>query len=87
METPTAYGFNTTIRSSVLTQYANGWDYPSPTEIKIAMQAAGWRNVDFHKSIGVFDRTVRRWISGEKTMPYATWCVLCAQAGYGEIWK
>jgi len=87
MDKKAAYGFNTTIRPSTLTRHANGWDHPSPTEIKIAMQFAGWRSVDFHKSVGVFDRTVRRWTSGEKPMPYATWCVLCSEAGLGEIWK
>ena len=87
METRATYGFNTSIRPSALVRHADNWDHPSPTEIKTAMQAAGWRSVDLHKAMGVFDRTVRRWTSGEKPMPYATWCVLCAQAGYGEIWK
>jgi len=87
MENKVPYGFNTTIRPSALTAYSAEWDHPSPTEIKIAMQAAGWRAVDFHKAIGVNDRTVRRWLSGDKPMAYATWCVLCSQAGYGDIWK
>lgn len=32
-------------------------------------------------------RTVRRWLNGESTIPYAAWALLADRAGFGEIWR
>ncbi len=48
---------------------------------------AGWSGVEFSKRIITNARTVRRWIGNEMEIPYAAWCVLCAQANLGQIWK
>ncbi len=64
----------------------SGWVPPSAAGVKKALQLAGWSEVEYSRRIGVNDRTVRRWTSGEKTVPYAAWCILVAQAGLGSIW-
>jgi len=32
-------------------------------------------------------RQVRRWISEESEIPYSAWALLCAEAGFGQIWS
>jgi len=39
------------------------------TQLRTALRKAGMTQVDFAKMIGVNDRTVRRWISGELPVP------------------
>ncbi len=37
--------------------------------------------------VGLSDaRTVRRWTSGDSSIPYAAWALLCDHAGIGKIW-
>lgn len=70
---------------------AISWTPPTPEEIKYCMgllkpglsggELSAW--LCLGKSGG---RTVRRWIGGETPIPYAVWCMMCAQAGLGEIW-
>jgi len=86
MQTRLPYGTNVKkIREECLTEYAN-WTPPTGEEIKAALSMAGWTGVEFSKRAGVDDRTVRRWTGDEKEIPYAAWCVLCAEANLGLIW-
>ena len=86
MEQMETYGIEGSIRAECL-QNARIWVPPNGHEIKIAMNLVGWSGVEFAKRIATTDRSVRRWISGEREIPYAAWCVLCAQANLGLIWK
>lgn len=45
-----------------------------------------WLDIDASLLFNVSSRTVRRWTLGEKPINYASWCVLCVQAGLGQIW-
>ena len=86
MEQLGTYGIEGSIRPECLLN-ASAWTPPGGHEIRIALNMAGWSGVEFSKRIAANDRTVRRWIGGEMEIPYAAWCVLCAQANLGLIWK
>jgi DNA-binding transcriptional regulator YiaG len=87
METNKPYGIEVKINNASLqSAISNLWKPPSSDEIKAALSMAGWSGVEFSKRVGVTDRTVRRWISGDLIIPYAPWCILCMQAGLGCIW-
>jgi hypothetical protein len=51
------------------------------------MKMANWNGEEFARQIGVKGRSTRRWANGETAINYASWCVLCAEAGLGQIWK
>ena len=86
MEQLGTYGIEGSIRSECL-QDAGMWTPPNGDEIRIALNMAGWSGVEFSKRIIINERTVRRWLGNEMEIPYAAWCVLCAQANLGLIWK
>jgi len=86
VETHAVYGVSGTIRSDCLRRFSDEWAEPTGDEIKAALSMAGWTGVELSRRVGVDPRTVRRWTGDEKSMPYAAWCVLCAQAGLGSIW-
>ena len=86
MEKIPIYGESKQIRSVCLNP-ALTWTQPSVEEIRTAVAMSGYSQEEFAKKIKVTGRTVRRWVSGEKTIPYAAWCILCNEAGLGKIWK
>lgn len=86
METKTMYGDFKPIRSVCLNP-ACSWDYPYPEEIRAVLSISGYSQEEFGRRVKVTGRTVRRWIAGEKKIPYAAWCILCSQAGLGKIWQ
>ena len=86
MEQLGTYGIEGSIRPECL-QNASTWMPPGSHEIRLALNMAGWSGVEFSKRIATNDRTVRRWLGDEMKIPYAAWCVLCAQANLGLIWK
>lgn len=86
MEQLGTYGIKGSIRPDCL-RNASNWTPPNSHEIRIALNMAGWSGVEFSKRIIVNDRTIRRWLSDEMEIPYVAWCVLCAQANLGLIWK
>lgn len=62
------------------------WGCPTGDEIKSALRHAGLSAESFSKIIGVEGRTVRRWTNDEVLIPYASWCLLCLEAGYHKFW-
>lgn len=86
MESYKPYNIQGEIRPECLKK-ANEWVPPTGDEIKIAMAMANWSGVEFARRIHTNDRTVRRWLGNELPIPYAAWCILCAEANQGEIWK
>jgi DNA-binding transcriptional regulator YiaG len=86
METRGTYDVDTSIREDCL-QQAEYWVVPTGDEIRSALSMANWSGVEFARRIDTNDRNIRRWLQNEKTIPYAAWCILCAQANLGLIWK
>ncbi len=86
MEQTGTYGIEGTLRPECL-QNARIWAPPIGHEIRLVLNMVGWSGVEFSKRIGTKDRAVRRWLADEVQIPYAVWCLLCAQANLGLIWK
>ena len=82
-----------TVRKSCLVPFSDDWQQPTPTEIRTVMKEAGFTGSQLAKACGLKSarssggRTVRRWLSGDSEIPYAVWCLLCYEAGYGIIWR
>ncbi len=69
---------------------AETWVPPTGEEIREVLRLAGFSGSKAAKALGLVgkgDRTVRRWISEDSTIPYAAWVLLCDFAGLGCIWK
>lgn len=60
---------------------ADGFRLPSPNEVKAALAVAGLTGEQAANLIGVDLRTIRRWTSGERHMPYPAWRLLLLETG------
>lgn len=88
METRATYGSSTEIRRECLMPFADGWQQPSPEEVRAVLRMAGLTGSEASRLLGVSDgRTVRRWTGGDAPIPFAAWAMLCEVAGLGTIWK
>ena len=80
---------NKGIRTACL-QPATDWARPKGQEVAQAVRLAKLTAKQLAVYLGLGSqggRTVRRWISEESKIPYASWALLCSFAGLGEIWK
>lgn len=86
METIASYGESASVRPECL-RACSHWVEPTAEEVRAVMKMANWNGEEFARQIGVKGRSARRWANGETAINYASWCVLCAEAGLGQIWK
>jgi hypothetical protein len=49
---------------------------PTHDQVRAAIGAAGLSTAEVGDLLGVDPRTVRRWIGGDRVMPWATWFAL-----------
>ena len=78
------------IRVECLQPATNSWKPPTGDEIREVLRAAGFTGGQAARVLGLGlkgDRTVRRWIGEESSIPYSAWAILCDFAGLGCIWK
>lgn len=54
---------------------------PTKDEFRTVTQVLGLTGSAVGKLLGVEDRTVRRWIGGDREIPYAAWRLLLIEAG------
>ncbi len=89
METQAIYGVKPTvsIRETCFFPASEGWTAPTANELEAMLMLIRWKAGDLVRILGVTDRTVRRWLSGQTEIPFAAWCIMAYQGGYGEIWK
>lgn len=79
-----------TIRSACLQPASSQWEQPTGEEIREVLRLASFTGGRAARELGLGakgDRTVRRWISGESSIPYAAWALLCDFAALGTIWR
>lgn len=65
------------------------WTTPTPEEIKKIFSATGMTQKQASEYLGLKDnngRAFRRYMSGESTIPYAYWVLLCAYVGIEKFW-
>ncbi|MDD2739665.1 MAG: transcriptional regulator [Methylomonas lenta] len=79
------------IRPECLRPYDQNWSQPTGTEIREVLRLACLSGSEAAKVLGLGSqgggRTVRRWISEDSAIPYASWALLCDFAGLGIIWR
>ncbi|MCO1459920.1 XRE family transcriptional regulator (plasmid) [Burkholderia multivorans] len=70
-------------------QPARLWMEPTAGEIRLVLDKCGFtrRNASIFLGIEQSGRSVGRWLSGEHSIPYSAWALLCARAGLGYIWE
>lgn len=69
----------------------NGAKYaePTPEEVRTIIREAGLTGGGVAAFLGMRNggsRVVRRWCSGDASIPYSAWALLCWLAGKGQIW-
>ena len=78
------------VRQECLRPAMNGWIRPTGQEVREVVRLAGLTGGGAARVLGLGakgDRTVRRWIGEDSSIPYAAWAILCELAGQGIIWK
>ena len=72
-------------------QPASVWEKPSKEEIREVIKRAGFTGAQAAAFVGLKPeaggRNVRRWTGGQTEIPYSAWALLCAKAGFGNIWE
>tara|TARA_R110002072_G_scaffold284757_1_gene449256 strand:- start:330 stop:674 length:345 start_codon:yes stop_codon:yes gene_type:complete len=79
------------------------WEPPTPDEIRQVFILAGEKRglkkltgaqvadlvgaSSTGAGVGKGSRTVRKWVGGESRIPFGAWAILCAEAGFGFIWR
>lgn len=76
-----------TIRPDCLISLPGPWEPPVGEELAAALSMAGLSATAFAGLVGVEPRTVRRWLRGDSSIPYAAWAWLAARAGLAEMWR
>ncbi len=77
------------IRNGCL-QPAASWEQATGDEVREVLRLANFTGGQAARALGLGakgDRTVRRWVGGDSSIPYAAWALLCDFAGLGMIWK
>lgn len=62
---------------------------PTPEEVRLILREAGLTGGEAAAFLGMGrggSRVVRRWCSGDASIPYSAWALLCWLAGKGQIW-
>ena len=73
--------------STLLPALTQEWVQPNSQDIRIVIKLAKCTGSQIAKLIDVDSRTIRKWVSEERKIPFAAWAVLVDLAGLGQIWK
>jgi hypothetical protein len=78
----------TTIRSECLVPHKFNWEHPTSAEMDEVLRLAGLTVTQACQALGLKDeRLMRKWVSAQTVIPYASWALLCELAGLGRIWS
>lgn len=86
METRSAYNVEGMLNLNCL-ESAERWEPPTADQIKMAMSMAGLTASELAARLREPASRVDIWVSGQSPIPYSAWCLLCVDAGLGEIWR
>jgi hypothetical protein len=80
----------THIRPACLLPASQGWEKPTGPELREVIRRAGLTGGQVADLLGLSEkgggRQVRRWISGDSSIAFSAWAILCEVAGMGQIW-
>jgi hypothetical protein len=76
------------VRPDCLLPADQGWQQPTPDEVRAVLKAADMTGGSASKFLGLSNtRVIRRWTGGDDQIPYSAWALLCAAAGLGNMWE
>lgn len=75
------------LNPGTLKAFPTGWEQPTAADIRIIMKLANLTGSKVGELTGTDPRSVRRWTSNDRNISYATWAILLAGAGLGNIWE
>lgn len=73
------------LNPSTLLPFSNGWVRPSPDDVRLVLQLAGFTESQAGQYAGVDPRNIRKWKAGQPAPTYGGWCLLVYAAGLGMI--
>lgn len=73
------------IRQSTLRPAGQGWEQPSPAEVRAAVARTGLSPREAADFLGDSRKALNRWTNGEEPIPFSAWVVLCQRAGVGFV--
>lgn len=66
---------------------ASNWVMPTESQMIDFFDLNNFSNSWIGRLIGNSRKNTSRWVTGEKTIPYAAWAIICYEAGIKEIWN
>lgn len=78
---------NLDIRSETLLPFDSGWEQPNADEVRKLLKFAELSGSEAGKLVGVNSRTVRKWVGGQSSIPYAAWALLIENTIGQKIWS
>jgi len=69
------------LRPTTLRKFSDGYEVPSKYEVRAVVKQSGKTGAMLGDMLGVDGRTIRRWVGGERDMPYAAWRLLIYSVG------
>lgn len=73
------------LNPATLAPFSKGWVRPSPDDVRLVLQLAGFTESQAGLCAGVEPRTIRKWKAGAPNPTYGGWCLLVYAAGLGLI--
>lgn len=74
------------LRPEIFRIARGGWAEPTAEEVYRVANDAGLDSLSISELLGVTRRTATRWLSGDVTIGYSDWAILCQYAGYPPFW-
>lgn len=73
------------LNPATLYPFSKGWVRPSPDDVRLVLQLAGFTESQAGQYAGVDPRNIRKWKAGAPAPTYGGWCLLVYAAGLGMI--
>lgn len=73
------------LNPATLCPFSKGWVRPSPDDVRLVLQMAGFTESQAGLYAGVEPRNIRKWKMGAPAPTYGGWCLLVYAAGLGMI--
>lgn len=77
---------NLNVRPETLRPYSSGWLVPDANEIRQLIKLINLSGSELGKLVGVSSRTVRKWVAGEVSIPFAAWAIMVEYYTGQKIW-
>lgn len=70
-----------------LRPFSSDWIAPGRDVVRQVLDACGLDRLGAKAFLGCSGKDVNKWTTGEATIAYSCWALLCVRAGLGAIWE